>query len=459
MVFAKQQFFKHSFKAIGLIMLLALSSSVFALAQLAGSKSAYQYDNQQMLTPAPKGYSAFYIDHVGRHGSRYISKAKYEDIAYSVLILAEKNNQLTPAGKALITQVAAIKQLNNKHYGELTDLGRNDIALISKRMLANNPTVFKGQKIEVLSSTSSRAKETAQIFMQAFQALYPDIEIATQPEDQQFLLRFFNYAPAYDEYKKSGLVKQALTSLEHDPKTIEISRTVGKKIFTDAFLSQLNEGISINDKSPIKTEDFVIALFQLYQELLALPSQVLVDNHLDFDDYFSVDDNAWLNTVVTAKNYLQIGPAWDANGIQIKIAAPLLWDMLTSADKAIENGHIDANLRFAHAETVSPLATLLEIEGAATVAASIFDYPNVWRADKIVPMGANIQWIFYRSEQANQPILVKVLLNEREVHLPISTVNYPYYRWDEVKQFYTDKLNKLGLMQNQNMMKMLQNLQ
>jgi multiple inositol-polyphosphate phosphatase / 2,3-bisphosphoglycerate 3-phosphatase len=148
---------------------------------------------------------------------------------------------------------------------------------------------------------------------------------------------------------------------------------------------------------------------------------------------------------VTCKNFLQIGPAFDANGIQVKIAAPLLLNMLKTADKAIADNDVDANLRFAHAETVSPLATLLELEGASTRASSLADYPSVWQAEKIIPMGANIQWIFYKSKQSNKPILVKVMLNEREVHLPLKTNNYPYYRWDEVKQFYGNKLSKLGL--------------
>ncbi|KES15598.1 hypothetical protein GASC598I20_005130, partial [Gilliamella apicola SCGC AB-598-I20] len=92
-----------------------------------------------------------------------------------------------------------------------------------------------------------------------------------------------------------------------------------------------------------------------------------------------------------------------------------------------------------------PLATLLELEGAYTAVNSVEDYPSVWQAEKIIPMGANIQWIFYQSNQSNQPILIKVMLNEREVHLPLPTNNFPYYRWDEVKQYYKNKLHQLGL--------------
>ena len=441
MSFIKQSFFIQFL--IVSILLLIFSPLSLAKMMTSGSKTAYQYVKQPTAVPA--GYQAFYIDHIGRHGSRYLSKSKYEDIAYSVLTLAEKNNQLTDMGKSLLKQIIRINALNRNHYGELTDLGRKDISLISQRMLNNYPTVFKGQKIEVISSTSPRAKETAEIFVKPFKANYPDIHIFQPPENKQTLLRFFEYSPAYDAYKKSKNIKAALKLLERATKTADMSQDVARLIFTADFIHQLNNGVALSEKSSIKTADFVIAIYQLYQELLSFPPETLAGNHLDFSDYFTQDQLVWFNTVVTAKNFLQIGPAFDAKGIQVKIAAPLLLDMLKTADKAITDKNVDANLRFAHAETVSPLATLLELEGAYTAVNSVEDYPSVWQAERIIPMGANIQWIFYQSNQSNQPILIKVMLNEREVHLPLPTNNFPYYQWDEVKQYYKNKLHKLGL--------------
>jgi Histidine acid phosphatase. len=441
------------------VFLFTFTSLSFAQTNvIAGSKTAYQYNSNQTLTLAPTGYQAFYIDHVGRHGSRYISKSKYEDLAYHILLLADSQHQLTDSGKDLLRQVTILKQLNQNHYGQLTNLGRKDISLISNRMLENNPTVFKGQKIEVISSSSPRAKETAEIFIDSFKAKYPNIHVIQQPDNEQTLLRFFEYSPAYSEYKKSKAVKDAVKSIEYASQTKQMSKQVAKGIFKKSFLIKLKKGLDESEDTLVKTSDFVIAIYQLYQELQAFSPQVLTDNHLDLGRYFSTEQKIWLNTVVTAKNYLQIGPAFDATGIQIKIAAPLLWDMIHSADKAIVDNNVDANLRFAHAETVSPLATLLEIEGSANVTKTLFNYPTIWRADKIIPMGANIQWIFYKSKQTHQPILIKVLLNEREVHLPIKTDSYPYYRWNNVKQFYVNKLNKLGLDENQSAIEMLKNL-
>lgn len=447
-------------KKICALCLFAFSCMGFAEQQIAvGSKTAYHFDSKYTYTPAPDGYDAFYIDHVGRHGSRYISKSKYEDIAYQTLLIAENKGQLTHLGKDLLDQISRITQLNKGHYGALTDLGRQNIRLISQRMLNNYPSVFKGQKIEVISSSSPRAKETANIFVEAFHSKYPQINVTQQQEDQQTLLRFFEYSPAYEEFKQSKKVKNAIKLIENMPDSWEMGYHFLHRIFSDEFIQKyLDKGLEINENSSIKSMDFVIAVYQLYQELLAFSPQLLAENHVDLNSFFHEDEKTQFNNIVTVKNYLQIGPAFDANGIQIKIAAPLLWDMLNTADFAIKNNNIDANLRFAHAETVSPLATLLEIEGTATVANPIVQYPLVWQADKIIPMMANMQWIFYKSKKVDQPILVKILLNEQEVHLPVKTEHYPYYYWEDVKQYYLTKLNKLGLSPQASAIDMLKNL-
>ena len=35
-------------------------------------------------------------------------------------------------------------------------------------------------------------------------------------------------------------------------------------------------------------------------------------------------------------------------------------------------------------------------------------------------------------------ILVKVLLNEHEVHIPVATTQFPYYRWTDVRAYYAN---------------------
>ena len=69
---------------------------------------------------------------------------------------------------------------------------------------------------------------------------------------------------------------------------------------------------------------------------------------------------------------------------------------------------------------------------------------KAWRDYEISPMAANVQIVFYKSSKKGAPILVKVMLNETEQKLPVTcdtaTVKNcpaaPYYRWEDVKEFY-----------------------
>ena len=57
-----------------------------------------------------------------------------------------------------------------------------------------------------------------------------------------------------------------------------------------------------------------------------------------------------------------------------------------------------------------------------------------WCTWKVSPMAANLQIVFYRNKADN--ILVKVLYNEEEVHIPVATTTFPYYEWTAVRSYY-----------------------
>lgn len=59
-----------------------------------------------------------------------------------------------------------------------------------------------------------------------------------------------------------------------------------------------------------------------------------------------------------------------------------------------------------------------------------------WQDYRVSPMGANLQLIFYRNKKND--ILVKFLLNESEVELPLKSKTVPYYSWKELKTFLAE---------------------
>jgi len=87
--------------------------------------------------------------------------------------------------------------------------------------------------------------------------------------------------------------------------------------------------------------------------------------------------------------------------------------------------------------------SLLELDNSGMAVEDLDSLDTYWRNYRIFPMGCNIQLIFYRPKKGKTgDILVKALLNEREAYMPTSTDSWPYYKWQDLRQYYLDKLNK-----------------
>ena len=108
--------------------------------------------------------------------------------------------------------------------------------------------------------------------------------------------------------------------------------------------------------------------------------------------------------------------------------------IVSTADQVIRKGEPTVTLRFSHDSSVLPLAYLLGLKEARGGKA---DIPNLYKyisIDKIIPMAANIQMVFYRKADSDD-ILVKFFLNENETTIPVKTDCAPYYHWKDVKRF------------------------
>ena len=122
---------------------------------------------------------------------------------------------------------------------------------------------------------------------------------------------------------------------------------------------------------------------------------------------------------------------------------PILEDIMTKADAAI-NGSSDhiSDLRFGHDSCIGPLTVLMGINGADLDPEDPYEVKNVyqnWETCK----ACNIQLVFYRGKKSADDILVKCLLNGSEATLPMKTDNFPYYKWEDFKNFYSSRINSV----------------
>ena len=131
----------------------------------------------------------------------------------------------------------------------------------------------------------------------------------------------------------------------------------------------------------------------------------------------------------------------DGKGVVVANAKSLLQNILDSADEAIQKGGIAATLRFGHDGNMISLVALMQIENCNVAVDNPYEVYKVWSDFKVAPMAANVQIVFFRNEKVSTDgILVKILHNEREVHIPVQTDQFPFYKWSDVESYYRNLL-------------------
>jgi hypothetical protein len=121
----------------------------------------------------------------------------------------------------------------------------------------------------------------------------------------------------------------------------------------------------------------------------------------------------------------------------------LLRNIIATADTCVTIGKPQATMRFGHEVCVMPLACLMELGNCNVSVENIEELDQYWQNYKIFPMGCNIQVIFYKPKKGEGDILVKALLNEREVTLPVAATSTPYYyKWSDLRAYWQKKLSE-----------------
>ena len=111
------------------------------------------------------------------------------------------------------------------------------------------------------------------------------------------------------------------------------------------------------------------------------------------------------------------------------------------ADRVIRAGKPDLTLRFSHDSSVLPLAYMMGLKEAMGATTDIENLYKTISIDKLIPMAANIQLVFYRKDGSDD-VLVKFLLNENETSIPVKTDVAPYYHWKDVKRYWDEHPEK-----------------
>jgi multiple inositol-polyphosphate phosphatase/2,3-bisphosphoglycerate 3-phosphatase len=438
-------------KLLFLLIAFTVSTHFIADAQIfLGTKSLYSTPTTT-LTDTPAGYSPVFINHVGRHGARHLTKEVTTSFGYAILAKADSAKALTAKGQALFQMVKALAKVEKGKVKSISEEGIAELQGIGERMQAHYSGVFKtSANLNVTETKEIRTKQSADAFLSGLKK-----NMGKEPVIKEYIddtnLRFYDFSPVYKQFEEDGEWVKYRQALATQVRLEQVNNIIATRAFTGSFLKTLTS--ANRDKLVSDIFGFAAITYSLKQEIKDAGFKTSDTN---FISLFTPQEISVLAQLDQADDYYQKGPGIDPNGIQARIAAPLLANFITTADEFMKTGTYNAQLRFAHAETISPFATFLGISTAdkSTKTTRIGAY---WQAANVIPLSANIQWIFYKNAAGNY--LVKILLNEKEVHITgLATTSYPYYSWTKLREFYMDKLQKLHIGLTDDMNSYLQNV-
>lgn len=384
----------------------------YSFQQCEGSAMPYPVPAESVTLP--DSLTAVFINHVGRHGARFPSSPKNVTTLIRELAKADSAKALTPAGEELLTLAKFVSEISRNRWGALDSLGMAEQRGIASRMFRNYGMLFNDTRVNAISSYSPRCVMSMYEFTHQLDRLNNHIEITTSSGRQNSpLMRPFDLDSDFIEWAKNGDWKAAY---EMQFETM-MPTAPARKLFKGEYAKEMT-----NDDA----RKVSFHAFKLLQGLSAmgLPSKM--------ERYFTREEanQAWSCTNLS--HYLE-RTASTLSTLPAEIAAPLLTDLLTTAEAAVEGKQQYAvMLRFGHAETLMPLLSLMHLDGCYYLT-NYFDTVALhWKDFHVVPMASNLQMILVKSKSGK--MYVRLDLNERPIPLlPGSDIIYT--PWEQAREY------------------------
>ena len=374
----------------------------------------YAYPGPQTApTPSPRGFKPFYISHFGRHGSRWHTDAQDYGMPVEVLEEAHAASALTEVGETVLAKARAMAEDGDRRLGELTRLGTRQHQAVAERMFRSFPEAFRGKaRVTANSTTSHRVMMSMFYFCNTLKRLNPELEIDlnSSRRDAPFVSnRVKGSGPApYDVKVEREALKR---------KILQPDRLMGVLFSDPAYV-----------REKVDAQAFFWRLYYL--------AEMAQNNELDSLSFLNIFTPDELYDCWRADNYDMYLYAADprAQDVVVPSCKPMIAHILDRADEMIASGGRGATLRFSHDSYLVPMAVCLRLDGCTGTTEDPERCDEAFIDYKISPMCGNIQIVFFRNRKGE--VLVKFLLNENEVGIPLETERWPYYRWEDVRRYY-----------------------
>jgi hypothetical protein len=409
-----------------------------------GSKIPYQaQEESSAYEKPPSSCKPVYLSMLARHGSRYISDDRSMITAHKEFSNAHELGMLTTKGDEVYQWLK--KMEGSFKIGDLTKQGEQEHFGIGKRIFQSYPDLFSGNKVLLSTTHINRTMQSRDSFLKG---LNQSVKVPNHYEYREgnkcedLEGKFFSNCSRFKKYAK-GEAKEIEESLVRKIYGSEQFRKYRDENLQSLF--RIEHLANIEDKIELKILENIYKLCQ--QDYNIDPNEgerrfcSVLHPEIKKIFQFSKED---------LQTYYYMGPVkrtHDKNlhGITYKMSCPALKSFLNDIE-TLTKGENDsaAHFRFAHVETVLPLAVLM---GIFETDKDLTEANPQWQSQKIAGMASNIQWIAYKcSEEGKETYKVKMLYNEKEYHFPISSCrDSEFCDWDTVKAHYQKRLVDLGL--------------
>lgn len=414
------------------------------------TKTPYEPRQPAEYERPPEGYRAVFTQMLARHGSRALTSDDDLGRIEQLIGLAESAGALTERGRELAPQVESLRRANEAlGYGNLSGLGVEEHQELAVRMLARLPALFDeavatSRRIRIVNSGKDRAVDSGNDFAASLAAHRPALApLIDAPVSDPELLYFFALDPAYQDWlAHDPRLKDTTRSIEDASRSHREARAMLERILDAAFVDRLAAGElpfrdpKTGEPSSLNEVDLARSLYGLYQIAPGLRDE----GTWTFDRFVPERSARWFAYVSDANEFYEKGPSFAGQTITFEMARILQDDFFAMASASCSaTGALAADLRFAQAETIMPLAALMELPGSDRQATELYtDADDPWRGARVAPYTANIQWDVFADARGD--CVIRMLYDEAETRFKAACRSLApgsnYYALDELRSCY-----------------------
>ena len=371
--------------------------------------------DQPAPTPAPKGYKAFYVSHVGRHGARYALGGSVYEEQLAVWTKGHDKGWLTPEGEAFFKAYKDFYPAIALREGNLTRKGQGQHRYIAGQIYRNYPSVFKGKThAEAVSTVSHRVIVSMFSFLTELDNLDGDFTFGA------------DYGQPYQGYLLPDVIDSGAE--RHGEAELKFNRFRDEVLDLDAMLGKwfTRPDSLVSNKYKFCADLHTVVSTLDNTDAPAIPEALY--------SVFTPQERYSLWRVNNFRDYQLLGRSPDTENLRMKAMKALRADFIGKADEDIRTGKVQLRLRFAHDSTLMPLLSLMDVNGMGVSIENPYEVERSWQ-NYNVPMACNFQLVFFKSKK-NPDILVQVLLNGVEATLPLPmAAPGSFYRWEDIREY------------------------